>query len=82
MRDAVIVSTARTPIGRAYKGAFNATPAPSLAAPVLRAVVERAKIDPGSIDDVSWAVRCHRDINQQSVGQPRCVRASLSQCPE
>ena len=35
-RDAVIVSTARTPIGRAYKGAFNATPSPTLAAHAIR----------------------------------------------
>ena len=33
MRDAIIVAAARTPIGRAYKGAFNATPAPTLGAP-------------------------------------------------
>ncbi|GAA0583769.1 acetyl-CoA C-acyltransferase [Rhizomicrobium electricum] len=50
-RDAVIVSAARTPIGRAYKGAFNATPAPSLAAHAVRAAVSRAKIDPAEIDD-------------------------------
>ena len=50
MRDAVIVSTARTPIGRAYKGAFNATPSPTLAAHALRAVVERAGVDPAEID--------------------------------
>ena len=40
VRDAVIVSTARTPIGRAYKGAFNATPSPTLAAHAIRAAVE------------------------------------------
>ena len=39
VRDAVIVSTARTPIGRAYKGAFNATPSPTLAAHAIRAAV-------------------------------------------
>ena len=42
MRSAVIVSTARTPIGRAYRGAFNALPSPSLAAHAIRAAVERA----------------------------------------
>src|SRR3546814_10057908 len=45
MRDAVIVSTARTPIGRAYRGAFNATPSPTLAAHAIRAAVERSGID-------------------------------------
>jgi acetyl-CoA C-acetyltransferase len=52
VRDAVIVSTARTPIGRAYRGAFNATPSPTLAAHAICAVVERAKLDPAEIDDV------------------------------
>ena len=36
MRDALIIATARTPIGRAYRGAFNATPAPTLAAHAIR----------------------------------------------
>src|SRR6478672_9915691 len=53
-RDAVIVSTARTPIGRAYKGAFNATAGPTLGAFSLKAAIERAKIDAGDIDDVVW----------------------------
>ena len=52
MREAVIVSTARTPIGRAYRGAFNNTEAPTLAAHSLRHAVERAGIEPGEIDDV------------------------------
>lgn len=51
-RDAVIVSTARTPICRAYRGAFNATPAPTLAAHAIRAAVQRAGVDPKEIDDV------------------------------
>lgn len=52
MREAVIVSTARTPIGRAYRGAFNNTTAPTLGGHVIRAVVERANVDPAEIDDV------------------------------
>jgi acetyl-CoA C-acetyltransferase len=50
-RDAVIVSTARTAIGKAYRGAFNATPSPTLTAGPIRAAVERAKVDPAEIDD-------------------------------
>jgi acetyl-CoA C-acetyltransferase len=50
-RDAVIVSVARTPIGRAYKGAFNATPAPTLAAHAIRAAVARANVAPDEIED-------------------------------
>lgn len=52
MQDAVIVSTARTPIGRAFKGAFNATKSPSLMAHALRHAIDRAQVDPQEIDDV------------------------------
>ncbi|MGE4324989.1 MAG: acetyl-CoA C-acyltransferase [Pseudodonghicola sp.] len=52
MREAVIVSTARTGIGKAYRGALNATKSPTLAGHVLKAAVERAKIDPAEIEDV------------------------------
>ena len=57
VRDAVIVSTARTPIGRAYKGAFNATPGATLGALSLAPAIERAGIDAGEIDDVVWGAR-------------------------
>ncbi len=56
MREAAIVSTARTGIGRAYKGYFNATEAPVLAGHVMNAAVERAGINPARIDDVFWGV--------------------------
>jgi len=56
MREAAIVSTARTGIGKAYRGAFNATEAPVLAGHVMAAAVERAGIDPARIDDVFWGV--------------------------
>ncbi len=52
MTDAVIVSTARTPIGRAYKGAFNNTKSPTLAAHAIRHAVERSGVDGAEIDDV------------------------------
>ena len=56
MREAAIVATARTGIGKAYRGAFNATEAPVLAGHVMNAAVERAGIDPARIDDVFWGV--------------------------
>jgi acetyl-CoA C-acetyltransferase len=56
MREAAIVATARTPIGKAYRGAFNATEAPVLAGHVMSAAVARAGIDPARIDDVFWGV--------------------------
>jgi acetyl-CoA acetyltransferase family protein len=52
MREAVIVSTARTPIGRAWRGAFNDTKSPTLAGHAIRHAVERARVDPREIDDV------------------------------
>lgn len=56
MREAAIISTARTGIGKAYRGYFNATEAPVLAGHVMNAAVERAKIDPARIEDVFWGV--------------------------
>jgi acetyl-CoA C-acetyltransferase len=56
MREAAIVSTARTPIGRAHRGAFNNTDAPVLSAHVVSAAIERAGIDPARIDDLFLGV--------------------------
>ena len=52
MREAVIVSTARTPIGRAFKGAFNHTKSPTLMGHAISHAVERAGIDPAEVEDV------------------------------
>ena len=52
MADAVIVSTARTPIGRAFRGAFNTTHGGAMAGHVIKHAVARAKVDPAEIDDV------------------------------
>jgi len=52
MREAVIVSTARTGIGRAFKGSLNSTKSPTLMGHVIKHAVERAKIEGGEIDDV------------------------------
>jgi len=52
MKDAVIVSTARTPIGRAYRGAFNNTKPPTMAGHAIREAVKRAGIAPAEVDDV------------------------------
>ncbi|WP_445191074.1 acetyl-CoA C-acyltransferase [Sphingomonas sp. Tas61C01] len=56
MREAAIVSTARTGIGKAYRGYFNATEAPTLAGHVMTAAVERAGVDPARIDEIFWGV--------------------------
>ncbi|WP_310468035.1 acetyl-CoA C-acyltransferase [Sphingomonas sp.] len=76
VRDAVIVSTARTPIGRAYRGAFNATPSPTLAAHAIRAAVERAKVDPAEIDDVIIGAALQQGV-QATIGRTAALRAGL-----
>ena len=52
MREAVIVSTARTPIGKAFRGAFNDTEAPVLSGHAVREAVRRAGIEPGEVEDL------------------------------
>lgn len=76
MRDAVIVSTARTGIGKAYRGAFNATPSPTLAAFPIRAAVERAKLEPAEIDDVIMGSALQQGV-QTTIGRTAALRAGL-----
>ena len=54
MREAVIVSTARTGLAKSFRGGFNNTNGVSMAAPTLKAAMERAKIDPAEVDDVIY----------------------------
>jgi len=75
-RDAVIVSTARTPIGRAYRGAFNATPSPTLAAHAIRAAFERAGVSPAEIDDVVMGAAMQQGV-QTTIGRTAALRAGL-----
>lgn len=76
MQDAVIVSAARTPIGRAYRGAFNATPSPTLAAHAIRAAVSRAGVDPAEIDDVLMGASMQQGY-QATIGRTAAMRAGL-----
>ncbi len=78
MRDAVIVSTARTPIGRAYKGAFNNTLGPTLGALSLKPAIERAGIDPGEIDDVLWGAALQQGTQGGNLARQVALRAG---CP-
>ncbi|MFY8194347.1 MAG: acetyl-CoA C-acyltransferase, partial [Novosphingobium sp.] len=77
MRDAVIVSTARTPIGRAYKGAFNATPGATLGALSLQAAVARAGIDPAEVDDVLWGAALQQGAQAGNIARQVALRAGL-----
>jgi acetyl-CoA C-acetyltransferase/acetyl-CoA acyltransferase len=73
-RDAVIVSTARTPIGRAYKGGFNATPGATLGSYSFAPAVERAGIDAGEIDDVVWGCVLTQGTQSGNIGRQVALR--------
>jgi acetyl-CoA C-acetyltransferase len=77
MREAVIVSTARTPIGKAYRGAFNNTDAPSLGGHAVQHAVERAGIDPAEVDDVIMGCAMPQGSQGQNVGRQIALAAGL-----
>ena len=77
MRDAVIVSTARTPIGKAYRGAFNNTTAQALAAHAIRAAVERAGLDGGEIADCVIGAALQQGSTGGNIGRQAAIRAGL-----
>jgi len=76
MREAVIVSTARTPIGRAYRGAFNATPSPTLAAHCIDEAVKRAGIDGAEVEDVNMGCALQQGV-QVTVGRNAVLASNL-----
>ncbi|GGF21710.1 acetyl-CoA C-acyltransferase [Subtercola lobariae] len=77
MREAVIVSTARTPIGRAYRGAFNNTQAQALASHAIENAVARAGVDPASIDDVVLGTAMQEGSSGQNIARQAALRAGL-----
>ena len=77
MRDAVIVSAARTPIGRAYKGAFNATKGPTLGAHSIREAVSRAGLEGGEVEDLIWGAALGQGSQAFSIGRSASLRAGL-----
>ena len=76
-REAVIVSTARTPIGKAYRGAFNDTAAPTLGGHVIAAAVQRAGIEPDEIDDVIMGCAMQQGTSGANIGRTAGVAAGL-----
>jgi len=76
IRDAWIVSTARTPIGRAYRGAFNDTAAPTLAAHALTAAVERAGVAPAEVEDCLLGCSLPQGT-QHTIGRTAALRAGF-----
>ncbi len=77
MREAVIVSTARTPIGKAYKGAFNDTQAQALGGHAIAHAVKRAGIDPAEIDDVVIGAAMQQGSTFQNIARQAVIRAGL-----
>lgn len=77
MRDAVIVSTARTAIGRAYKGAFNATQGPTLGSHSLKAAVERAGVEGGEVEDLVWGCALPQGSQTPNIARLVALRAGL-----
>ena len=77
MRRAVIVSTARTPIGRAYRGAFNDTQPQALAGHAIAEAVRRAGVDPAEIDDVIIGAAIQQGAQGFNVARQSALRAGL-----
>ncbi|MEM7020604.1 MAG: acetyl-CoA C-acyltransferase [Pseudomonadota bacterium] len=77
MREAVIVSTARTPIGKAYRGAFNNTESPTMGAHVVKEAVKRAGIEPGEVDDVIMGAALQQGTQNMNVARQCAVAAGM-----
>ena len=77
MPDAVIVSTARTPIGRAFRGAFNYTHGATMGGHVVAEAVKRAKVDPSEIEDVLMGCAMPEGVTGGNIGRQIAVRAGL-----
>jgi acetyl-CoA C-acetyltransferase len=77
MREAVIVSTARTPIGKAYRGAFNATSAQELGAHAIKHALARAKAAPEEVEDVVMGCAIQQGTAFQNVARQAALRAGF-----
>ena len=77
MTDAVIVSTARTPIGKAYRGAFNNLESPTMGAAAIAAAVERAGVEPGEVDDVVMGCAMQQGTQGGNVARQCAIRAGM-----
>jgi len=77
MREAVIVSTARTPIGRAYRGAFNNTQAQALGGHVIAQAVSRGKTAPAEVEDVVIGAALQQGSTGFNIGRQAALRAGL-----
>ncbi len=78
MNEAVIVSTARTPIGKATRGAYNRTHGATLAGHVVAQAVARAGIEPGEVEDVVMGCALPEGATGKNIGRMAAMRAGLS----
>src|SRR5580692_10911752 len=78
MREAVIVSVARTPIGRAFRGAFNQTPGATMAGYVVKHAIERASVKPEEVEDVIIGCGLPEGASGNNIGRTSALRAG---CP-
>lgn len=79
MREAVIVSTARTPIGKAYKGVLSNVKTPSLAAHAIRAAVDRAGLEGGEVEDVILGCALAAGTSGRNVARAAALAAGLGE---
>ena len=77
MREAVIISTARTPLTKAHRGEFNITPGPTLAAFAVHAAVERSGLDPALIEDMILGCGYPEGTTGRNVARQTVVRSGL-----
>jgi acetyl-CoA C-acetyltransferase len=77
MKEAVIVSTARTPIGKAYRGAFNNTESPTMGGHTIREAVKRAGIEPEEVDDVIMGCAVQQGTSGSNIGRTAGIVAGL-----
>ena len=77
MSEAVIVSTARTPIGKAFRGAFNMTQGATLGGHVVQHAVARAGIDPAEVDDVVMGCATPEKATGQNIARLSAIRAGM-----
>jgi acetyl-CoA C-acetyltransferase len=77
MKDAVIVSTARTPIGKAYRGVYNNTTAPTLGGFAIREAVKRAGIDTEQVEDVIMGCAMQQGTSGQNIGRLAALAGGL-----
>jgi acetyl-CoA C-acetyltransferase len=77
MADAVIVSTARTGIGRAYRGALNNTHGATVAGHVIAQAVKRARLEPGEVEDVILGCALPEGATGQNIARQAALRAGL-----